>query len=326
MDEKKKIKISVPTVFLIIAIIVIIIMGIIIYKISTDKVKEEEKVENLISEVVETENIVNNALDNSINNVQEETNTTSNTANDKKVFEEGTYLFSLNQNKIDEVNGFLNYIANQKNIEFANGEFKSVISNNMTINGKYEVLENHKLKCTIKSYTFKDGEVLNTIPLEDKNWTIDFIIQDEKGIKVDSNDFGESNSEINILLNDVFVKGYEFIAYKESDFTGEWKSTKAAFYDEVDESWNKEELTAIFGTAYIQAGSSFTFNKDKTFKDYVYPITEGDRYRNGTYTFDGLNKFTLRYFDDDSYVVEIYIMNEDTIVYKNDNTLIFMNK
>lgn len=328
MNGKKPIKISLLTFFFIIAILVIIVMGIYIYIISVDKIKAEERVEVLNSEVIELEGTVNNLQGkiDSISNAINSDTTNPNTTNSKKNFNEGTYLFSLDENKLDKITGFLGYIAKQRNIRFKNGEFTSIISDDITINGKYEVLENGKLKCIIKNYTFKDDKNTNTISLKEKNWIIDFAILDGKEIKVESNNFEENNSEINIILHDIFVKGYEFVSYDESDFLGTWKSRKAASYDEVYESWNEKELTYIFGTSYIQAGSMFTFNIDKTFKDYVYPITEADKNRNGTYTFDGLNKFTLKYSDDASYNVEIYIMNKDKIVYKNGNNLIFMNK
>lgn len=321
MNEKKPIKISLSAFFLIIAIIVIVVMGIVIFKISEEKTKKEEMVEKLNSEVIELESTVED-LQGKIDSMANTVN--SDKTNSKINFNEGIYLFSLDENRIDKINGFLEYIAKQKNIKFSNGEFTSNISDDMAINGKYEVLENKKLKCTLKNYTFKDDENTNTISLEEKNWTINFIIENDKEIKVESSDFGKSNTEINILLNDIFVKGYEFVSYDEYDFVGQWKSSKAASYYDVDGKWNEEELASIFGTSYIQAGSTFTFNSDKTFKDYVFPVTEGDKYRNGTYTFDGLNKFTLKYSDDDSYYVEIYIMNKDKIVYKNGDNLIFM--
>ena len=78
MNEKKPIKISLSTFFLIIAIIVIIVMGIFIYKISVDKIKAEEKAEVLNSEVTELEGAVDNlqgkidSISNTINSPSEE--------------------------------------------------------------------------------------------------------------------------------------------------------------------------------------------------------------------------------------------------------------
>lgn len=73
MNEKKTIKISLSTFFLIIAIIVIIVMGIYIYKISVEKIREEENVEILNSEVTK--------LEGTVSSLKEKLNLIANTVN-----------------------------------------------------------------------------------------------------------------------------------------------------------------------------------------------------------------------------------------------------
>lgn len=85
MEEKKSIKISLSTFFLILAIIVIFIMAYAIYRVSIDKVKEQEKVANLTKEVSRLENVTNTSQGkmDSLFNPMNASNTSTNTINDK---------------------------------------------------------------------------------------------------------------------------------------------------------------------------------------------------------------------------------------------------
>ena len=85
MEENKQIKISLSNFFLIIAIIVIIIMGIFIYKLNNDKTLETQKSTDLQEQV--------NSLNGDISNLQEKINTISNTINT-----------NINQNKEEKKN------------------------------------------------------------------------------------------------------------------------------------------------------------------------------------------------------------------------------
>lgn len=111
MEDKNTIKVSLSTVFLIIAIIVIIIMGMFMFKIVGDKAKAEEKVENLNGEVSNLEGKVNdlqgkiNSISNTINSnntsknqasnsVVSNNTTTNSNVSEEKVLEKGTYIIS----------------------------------------------------------------------------------------------------------------------------------------------------------------------------------------------------------------------------------------
>ncbi len=73
MEEKNVAKISLSTFFLILAIIVIIVMGIFIYKLNNEKTAEIQKSAELQSQV--------NSLNGTINDLQEKINSISNTIN-----------------------------------------------------------------------------------------------------------------------------------------------------------------------------------------------------------------------------------------------------
>ena len=60
------------------------------------------------------------------------------------------------------------------------------------------------------------------------------------------------------------------------------------------------------------------------FEDYIHPITENNKYRNGTYKFDGCNKITLKYDDDNSYKREIYIIDNNTLQYEDGDNVIVL--
>ena len=73
MDEKKPIKVSLSTFFLILAIVVIIVMGFFMYKLYNEKVAATQKVDNLNNEI--------DTLENTVNNFQEKIDSISNTIN-----------------------------------------------------------------------------------------------------------------------------------------------------------------------------------------------------------------------------------------------------
>lgn len=87
MEEKKVTKISLSTVFLILAIIVIVIMGYFIYNLSVKNKSSEEEVNNLNSKISNLESSVKNyqekidSISNTLSSNNTETNNTSNNSN-----------------------------------------------------------------------------------------------------------------------------------------------------------------------------------------------------------------------------------------------------
>lgn len=79
MEEKNVAKISLSTLFLIIAIIVIIIMGVFIYKLNNDKVSANKEIANLNNQIKSLESTVSN-LQGTIDNISNTINTSKNNA------------------------------------------------------------------------------------------------------------------------------------------------------------------------------------------------------------------------------------------------------
>lgn len=97
MEEKKVIKISLSTFFLIIAIIAIIVMGVFIYKLNNEKSTEIEKSAELQEKV--------NILNNTVNSLQSKINTVSETISNDKA----TNIVNLDING-DQVQALYKYI------------------------------------------------------------------------------------------------------------------------------------------------------------------------------------------------------------------------
>lgn len=319
MGEKKIIKITLKQTIILGTIFIIILIG---FGVVAYKIVNEEIAKNKI--VNEVNHFAENSIENNSANVNNETQNlsqTNTTANSTVNFSDGTYAYSvLTYNVNDHIDEYLK--TKETNIKFSNGNFTACISD-MIINGKYKILSDNTLRCNIINYYSNWDNTI--ISLEEKNWTIDFIIKNDKKIEVKDSNFGDDETELCIVLWDTFQKGIEFAIYNQNTFSGSWNSIGG--YSIIDNEYEWQELlTHIFGTSYIQAGSTFTFNNDKTFNDYVHPVTEGDIHRAGIYTFDGCNKFTLKYSDDPSYNVEIYIMNNNTIAYDDGIDIILLSK
>lgn len=116
MNENKNIKISLSTFFLILAIIIIIIMGYLIYKIDNEKNMAEKQVNELNDKVINLEETINNVY-NTISGIT--TNDKSNTNSNKNLSEkEEKELF----NKITDNKEILQEMVCNK--DFSVAEFK----------------------------------------------------------------------------------------------------------------------------------------------------------------------------------------------------------
>ena len=91
MEEKKATTISLSTFLLILAIIIIVIMGVFIFKLSNEKTAETEKVANLNNEISSLQGTVNQLqgkidnISNTINSNTSTTNTSSNVTNSNAI-------------------------------------------------------------------------------------------------------------------------------------------------------------------------------------------------------------------------------------------------
>ena len=311
MEQKKKIKITLGTAICLVIIVILslALVGTIIYNN-----KDNEEI-NLKNETIEEKSDEKPNLENT-EEVKETTNKTQPETNNKEVIdkENKTYVYSTSNKNIANSMLF-------PKITFSDDDFIINIGNT-EVNGKYSIIgENIEFK--IESYRIYDNEKNSKISIKDYNWKINFKKVNDNKIKVESINVGEG-SEISNILGMYMGVDYEFILYNIENFVGTWNSENAYSYEY--EEWNEvESLIEIFGTSMHQYGSKFTINEDGTFEDYVFPVTEGDSYRNGTYSFDNANELTLKYTDGDKNVT-IYIINENEIIYDDGNYRIFLKK
>lgn len=308
MEQKKKIKITLGTAICLVIIVIlsVALVGTIIYNN-----KENEEI-NLKNETIEEKSDEKPNLENT-EAVEETTNKMQAESINKEVTaqENKTYVYSTS-NK---------YIAGSMSfpkITFIDDNFIINIAN-FSVNGKYNVIEEN-IELKIENYSIDDNEK-NSV--KDNNWKINLKNVNDNKIKVESTNI-EGGSEIANALNMYIGVDSEFISYNIEDFVGTWNSENAYLYE--DEEWNEvESLIEIFGTSMHQYGSKFTINEDGTFEDYAFPVTEGDSYRNGTYSFDNTNELTLKYTDGDKNVT-IYIINENEMIYDDGYYRIFLKK
>lgn len=140
MEEKKTIKISLSTFFLIIAIIAICIMGYFIFKLNDDKTKESEKVSELNKQITSFENTVNSlqekieTISNTSVSNEKNTNTNVNTNANASFSEEQVKKAFSNYLELDanancgtpldtlKKNGRINYDLSKSTVNTNNGE------------------------------------------------------------------------------------------------------------------------------------------------------------------------------------------------------------
>lgn len=211
-------------------------------------------------------------------------------------------------------------------IGFSSGDKFIIEGSSFEVTGKYELLDENVKRCIIEKYSFNEPDGKKTISIIDNGWYIDFKTVEKNKIRIVSNNV-EWGSEISNYLCNQFVLNKEFATYDINDFIGTWTSSYAYVPSGDTEGYIKGNLTDIFGTMYLTTGSTFTLKKDGSFEDLIFPTTEGNLYRNGSYLFEEGNKIRLTYSDDGSKFVEIYIIDENKIAYNDDwNHIIILEK
>ena len=162
MDEKKPIKISLSTFFLILAVIVILVMGYFMYKLYNEKVAATQKIDNLNNEISNLESNVNNlqqkidSISNTINSSEVSTNNNisnnfENNANSTISLKKGNY--TINEVKLDEV-GVSNEECGVTLKE--NNDFQIYMGYGSTHSGKYEI-KNNTLICKSNLLEWESG-------------------------------------------------------------------------------------------------------------------------------------------------------------------------
>lgn len=135
MEEKKVIKLSLSTVFLILAIIVIIVMGIFIYKLNNDKNLEIQKSTELQTQVNNLNGTVNELQEKANKVVAEKENLTQNTTDNNSVPKEekttDTSLSIIKEININSEHSLYNFTTKEwvKQIDGPEGMYYIAIDN-----------------------------------------------------------------------------------------------------------------------------------------------------------------------------------------------------
>lgn len=106
--EKKTVRISLSTLFLIIAIIIIIIMGYFIYKISKEKAAEIEEVATLNNEIVKMEATANRLQEN-IDELQENVSKQNENASEVSINEDAEEIITKKTYSYNDIKGWYTY-------------------------------------------------------------------------------------------------------------------------------------------------------------------------------------------------------------------------
>lgn len=133
MEEKKSIKISLSTFFLILAIIALVVMGFFIYKLSDDKTKATEQVKELNNQVAKLENSMNN-LQEKVNKIQDINN---NTESDNEKTEENNTAVTKKQTLTGVGYTITLYSNNEVKLVINESDIRTIIgSTNLKIDSK----------------------------------------------------------------------------------------------------------------------------------------------------------------------------------------------
>ena len=212
MEEKKTIKISLSTLFLIIAIIVIIVMGIFCYSMYNKKIEVEEqmnifnsKVNNIETNSQEPSNNSNISATNNINSSNQEDNLTEEEAQEifEKVTENKAFIqemvtikdFSSSSFTDEEIlkllpllddSGYFtienNYDGNfaKANISDIQNLAQKYFEKNIDINKISEKIENNSISVEVESgYGIVNYELVSVSKKDDNEYSIKFKYIDE---------------------------------------------------------------------------------------------------------------------------------------------------
>ena len=189
MEENNVKKVNISTFLLIIFIIVIIIMGVCIYKLNNDKITEIEKSKDLQSQV--------NSLNETVDDLQGKINSISETINSKTSNETKEVNNTLSTNETKEVDKTLEYkITGEYYQKDAEGDepFYTFSSNNTVeygslwmCSGTYTI-KNDTIKINFTSAVDPDGNEISVEGLG-VDETVELTIIDNNNLKDNSNGF-----------------------------------------------------------------------------------------------------------------------------------------
>lgn len=195
MEERKSVKISLSTVLLLVAILVIVF---IVYYIYTKKTNYNKQIADLETNIANMQYTIDNLqekIDNISNTINNNSSTLdSNADTDKSLFLTGTYTNKNTKLTFDET------------------KFNIYLDEGISLNGFYEIVDNKIVVCNISEYTFNGPECVEKYAI-DKNekWSISFNIKNEKSLEVKEINLPDSEVEIIITIFNLIEIGDNFL-------------------------------------------------------------------------------------------------------------------
>jgi len=195
MEEKKLVKISLSTVLLFIAILVIAFMT---YYIYTEKTNYNEQIADLKA---------NNAnMQDKIDNLQGKIDNISNTINSNSSILDS----NVDVDKSLSING--EYTNKNTKLTFSDKNFDIYLDSNFSLNGSYDIIDNKIVVCNISDYTFNDTESVEKHNIDkDEKWSISFNIKNENSLEVKEINLPDRNTEIIITIFNLITTGDHFL-------------------------------------------------------------------------------------------------------------------
>lgn len=195
MEEQKIVKISLSTVLLFVAILVIILMS---YYIYTEKAKYDKQISNLEAN--------NTIMQNTIDNLQEKIDNINNTINSNS----SPLDSNVDDNEPLSLTG--TYTNKSTKLTFDDEKFNIYLDANFSLNGSYEIIDKKIVVCNISEYTFDGPEdvVKHDIDKNEK-WAVSFDIKNERTLEVKEINLPDSNAEIIIGVFNLIVVGDNFL-------------------------------------------------------------------------------------------------------------------
>ena len=195
MEEKKSVKISLSTILLFVAILVIVCM---IYYIYTEKTNYNRQIADLEANTANMQNTIND-LQGKIDNIKNTINNNSSTSDSNNDTDEPSFLTEIYTNK------------NTK-LTFNDKNFNIYLDKIFSLNGAYERVDDKLVVCNISEYTFnaQEGIVKHDID-ENEKWSISFNIINEKSLEVKEINIPGRESEIIITIFNLIATGDNFV-------------------------------------------------------------------------------------------------------------------
>lgn len=178
MEEKKEIKVSLTTFFLILAIIIILVMGMFIYKLSNEKTEETNKTSELQTRVNSLNNTIGD-LQEKIDNISENINSNNsveNTSNTNNTNTSTNTTTTTNNNNNNKSNSFTD-----KEVKKAFSDYLELGANAGCDNLLEALTEKGKLNYRpSKDTILDDGTVITTIKFSDyKKAMLNYVSESE---------------------------------------------------------------------------------------------------------------------------------------------------